>query len=92
MQECAQELRTFIDNFLHGDSAELVFSDDDSLLDTGIIDSTGVLELIAFLELSYCIVIDDDELVPENLDSVSRVASFIERKRQLSAQETMSRM
>jgi acyl carrier protein len=87
MRECAHELRTFIrNNFLYGsDSPEFAFSDDDSLLERGIIDSTGILELIAFLEARYSIVIADDELVPDNLDSISRVARFVERKLQPAA-------
>jgi len=88
MPECAQELRSFLlNNFLYGnDAPEFHFSDDDSLLERGIIDSTGILELIAFLEVRYSIVIEDDELVPDNLDSVSRVARFVERKLQPAAQ------
>jgi acyl carrier protein len=84
MPECAQELRAFIrNNFLYGsESPDLAFGDEDSLVERGIIDSTGILELIAFLEMRYAIVIDDDELVPDNLDSVSRVARFVERKLQ----------
>jgi acyl carrier protein len=84
MPECAQALRAFIrNNFLYGsESPELAFGDEDSLVERGVIDSTGILELIAFLETHYSIVIEDDELVPDNLDSVSRVARFVERKLQ----------
>jgi len=52
----------------------------DSFLESGIIDSTGVLELIAFLESTYAVSIADEELIPANLDSVDRVSSFVERK------------
>lgn len=55
--------------------------DEESFLDRGIIDSTGVLELIMFLEEQFGVTIADEELLPENLDSVSRVAAFVERKR-----------
>lgn len=55
--------------------------DDESFLDRGIIDSTGVLELIFFLEEEFKVKIADDELLPENLDSVSRLTAFVERKR-----------
>jgi acyl carrier protein len=51
-----------------------------SFLDEGIIDSTGVLEIISFLEQTFHIKIEDEELVPENLDSVMRLARFVERK------------
>jgi acyl carrier protein len=89
MPDCAQELRAFIrNNFLYGsESPEFAFGDEDSLIERGIIDSTGVMELIAFLEVRYAIVIEDDELVPDNLDSVSRVVRFVERKLQPAQQE-----
>jgi hypothetical protein len=51
------------------------------LIDSGIIDSTGVLELLGFLEETYAIQITDEEVVPENLDAIGRVAKFVERKR-----------
>jgi acyl carrier protein len=54
----------------------------DSLLEKGVMDSTGVLELISFLEREFEITLDDAEMVPENLDSVDRVVAFVERKRQ----------
>jgi acyl carrier protein len=77
-----EEVREFIvENFLFGQDDQAL-SDDDSLLDNGVIDSTGVLELIAFLEDRYQITVEDMELVPENLDSVSRLAGFIQRKQQ----------
>ena len=59
------------------------FSDEDSFLRNGIIDSLGMLELIAFLEKEFGIKITDAELVPENLDSLARVCAFVEKKRQL---------
>lgn len=57
--------------------------DDTSLFDGGYVDSTGVLELIAFIENEFAIRVEDAETVPENLDSIERVARFIERKRKL---------
>jgi acyl carrier protein len=68
-----------IENFLFGDAAPLA-SDDMSLLDNGIIDSTGVMELVAFLEGDFGLSIQDEELVPENLDSVANLAAFVQRK------------
>ncbi|MBD3169887.1 MAG: acyl carrier protein [candidate division Zixibacteria bacterium] len=68
-----------IDNFLLGESSRLA-SDRVSFLDTGIIDSTGVLELVMFVEETFGIKIEDDELLPENLDSVENLADFIRRK------------
>src|SRR5438477_301924 len=80
-----QDLRSFIvDNFLFGDeSAPFAFSDDDSFQERGIVDSAGILELVAHLQEQYAIDITDDELVPDNLDSLAKVARFIERKRQV---------
>jgi acyl carrier protein len=56
-----------------------------SLLEAGVIDSTGVLELIGFLESRYAIEVADDELLPENLDSIGNIVSFIEGKLQAKA-------
>lgn len=81
MEVLHTDIRTFvIDNFLFGQDGQL--GNDDSFLDTGIIDSTGVLELVGFLEKRFEIAIEDDELVPDNLDSVTRIARFVERKLQ----------
>ena len=68
-----------MENFLFGQgSTEL--RDDESLLDRGVIDSTGVLELVGFLERRYSISVDDRELVPDNLDSIARIVAFVEAK------------
>lgn len=66
-------------NFYVADAASL--SDSASLLDHGIIDSTGVLELIEFVETTFGIKVEDDEMVPENLDSINRVTAFVARKK-----------
>ncbi|HEY7190554.1 MAG TPA: acyl carrier protein [Vicinamibacterales bacterium] len=74
------EIRAFVlTNFLFGQDGD-AFTDDDSFLATGIIDSTGVLELVGFLEKHYGIHIENDELVPANLDSVNKAANFVRRK------------
>lgn len=79
----SNQLREFVAaNFLFGDAAGL--KDDASFLDTGIIDSTGILELITFLEDTYLIKIEAAEMVPENLDSISKVCDFLGRKLQRS--------
>jgi acyl carrier protein len=76
-----QEIRQFVvDNFLFGEDSGTL-GNDDSLRATGTIDSTGVLELVSFLERSYGITVEDDELMPENLDSVRKLVAFVERKR-----------
>jgi acyl carrier protein len=75
MQDIRSAVRQFIiDNFLFGTGT---VADGESLLASGIIDSTGVLELVGFLEAEYQISITDEELVPENLDSVDNVARFV---------------
>jgi len=80
MVETITTIRAFIfDNFLF-DAAEEELGNDDSFLDQGIIDSTGVLELVEWLEDTFNIVVDDDELIPENLDSVNQLAAFIAGK------------
>ena len=75
----SQSLRAFIDeNFLFG--VETTYGDDDSLLEGSILDSTGVLELVAHLESTYHITIADEDLVPENLDSITGLTRFISRQ------------
>jgi len=75
----AIQVREFIaSNFLYGQ--ERNFSDSDSFLAEDIIDSTGVLQLVSFLEETYGITIEDEELTPDNLDSVSSVTSYLARK------------
>lgn len=70
-----------VDHFLFGQGGEKLGSED-SFLEKGLIDSTGVLEVVMFLEERFGIKVLDEELVPENLDSVGRIARFVERKRQ----------
>ena len=75
-----QELRHYIiETFLFGQDDGL--ADDSSFLEKGILDSTGVLELVAHLESSYGIKVNDDELLPDNLDSIDAICAFIDRKR-----------
>ncbi|MCJ9670418.1 MULTISPECIES: acyl carrier protein [unclassified Neorhizobium] len=72
-------VREFIaENFLFRADAEV--SNNQSLLESGVIDSTGVLELIAFLEQTYGITVADDEIVPENLDSIDNMTSYLTTK------------
>lgn len=72
-------IRGFVsENYLLGQ--ELTFTDSDSFLESGIIDSTGVLQLVSYLEETYGITVEDDELTPQNLDSVEAVAAYLGRK------------
>ena len=76
-----QKIRSFIlDTFLFTDDPTAL-ADDESFLDRGIIDSTGVLELVMFLEEEFGVSVDDADLTPESLDSVRSVGAFLERKR-----------
>ena len=68
-----------IENFII-DGSTATLDNDQSFLESGIIDSTGILELVSFLEEHYTIKIEDEELIPGNLDSVNNVVSFINRK------------
>ena len=56
-------------------------TDDASLLESGIVDSTGVLELVGFIQTEFDVTVSDEELLPENFESISRMATFVERKK-----------
>jgi acyl carrier protein len=73
-------VRAFIEeNFLcREDISDL--ADTDSLLESGVMDSTGILELVAFLETEFSIQMADAEIVPENLDSIAAIAGYVDRK------------
>lgn len=78
-----EDIRSFIvDNFLFGDAGGL--RNDSSFIKEGIVDSTGILQLVAFIQEQYRVVVEDEELIPENLDSVSKVAAFVEHKMKLA--------
>lgn len=78
----ANEIREFIvSNFLFGEAGDL--QDDTLFMEGGIIDSTGILELVMFLETRYEIKIETEEMLPENFDSIHRVARFVARKLEL---------
>lgn len=79
MADIEFELRQFLmERFLLGNDRR--YGNDDSLVDAGIIDSMGILELISHLEDYYHIKVNDDELVPENLDTIANVRAFLEKK------------
>ncbi|GFO69664.1 acyl carrier protein [Geomonas limicola] len=75
-----EEIRQFIvDTFLFGEDGGL--KDDSSFLEEGIVDSTGILQLVSFLQDRYLISIEDAELIPDNLDSIGKVSAFVRNKR-----------
>jgi acyl carrier protein len=85
MEQMRQELRRFVvTNFLLGED-DAALDDDASFIEQGIVDSTGVLELVSFLEQRYAIKLDDEDLVPDNLDSIDNLLAFLERKLQVTS-------
>lgn len=75
-----EDIREFIvENFLFGDDNGL--KDSSSFLEEGIVDSTGIMQLVSFIQEQYLIVVEDEELTPENLDSIQKVADFVQQKR-----------
>jgi acyl carrier protein len=82
MEEIKSRVRGFVvENFLFGEANGL--KDDTSFLEAGILDSTGVLEVVGFLEEQFGIRIEDDELIPDNLDSIAGIGAFVSRKLQV---------
>lgn len=80
MDQIASELHQFIfENFLFGDESRTL-NRDDSFLDKGIVDSTGVLELVAFVEEEFEIEVGDRDLLPENFDSINSLAGYVKKK------------
>lgn len=74
------KLRQFIkNNFLLGNDSNL--KDDDSFMGKGIVDSTGILEVVSFVEEAFGFKVDDEELFPENLDSIDNLTAFIQKKK-----------
>ncbi len=77
-EEIEKQIRNYLaGNFLHGRTDALA---GDTVLLGNIIDSTGTLELIAFLQKNFSIRVDDDDMIPENLDSISRLSAYVESK------------
>ncbi len=75
-----KKIREFItSNFLFGDTST-VLSDQDSLLEKGIIDSTGVVHLVSFVEESFGITVNDEEIIPENFDTIRGLINFVQKK------------
>ncbi len=80
MTAVREEIRSFIlENFLFTDESDAL-KDDDSLLELGIVDSTGVLDLVTHIEEHYHVTVELDEFVPENLDSVDQICTFLDTK------------
>ncbi len=80
MNPIDKQVRAFIDEAFPSDVAAIELPGEQSLLQSGIIDSIGVLSLVTFLEETFDIRIEDDEVIPENLDSIDALVAFIDRK------------
>lgn len=79
MSDIQKKVRAFIEeNFMLGEST--VLKSDDSLLELQIVDSTGFLELVQFLEVAFGIAVADDEMAPENLETIDNIVQFVQRK------------
>ncbi len=80
MQDIKAQVRTYIaDNFLMGGNAA-AFTDSDSFMAKHVIDSTGFLELVTYLEETWKFAVEDEEMVPENLDSLNAIDAYVRRK------------
>jgi acyl carrier protein len=81
MSDIKQQVRAYLlDNFLMGGSADEI-QDETSFMGSHVLDSTGFLELIAYLEETFGIKVKDEEMLPENLDSLVNIERFLARKR-----------
>lgn len=76
-ESCKLRLRNFIESRF----SKRRFGDDDSFMEFGIIDSTGILELMQFIETEFAVSVDQSEMMPDNLDSLNRLTAFINKKR-----------
>lgn len=81
MDQIKRELRSYIENNFIMGAGGPALADADSFLEFHVLDSTGFLELITYLEETYALRVGDDEMVPENLDSIDAVAAYVQRKR-----------
>jgi len=82
MSEIKDKIRAFVvESFLFEEDENL--KEDTSFLENGIIDSTGILEVVTFLEETYEFAVEDDELIPENLDSIANIENYIKKKQGL---------
>ncbi|MCK5076381.1 MAG: acyl carrier protein [Calditrichia bacterium] len=79
MEGIKNQVKEFITENFFVDQVDNL-SNSDSLLENGIIDSTGILELVTYLEENFEISIEDDELIPENLDSLNNIEKFVKSK------------
>ena len=75
-----ESLRTFVEKTFLAQKGKTALSNDESLLEGGLVDSTGIFELVGFLEKTFGVRIEDDEIVPEVFDSINSLAVFVRSK------------
>jgi acyl carrier protein len=80
MNEIKGKLRAFIEESFIMGARETALADGDSFLEQHLLDSTGFLELVTFLEQTFAIKVEEDEMIPENLDSLDNLTQFLARK------------
>ena len=81
MSKVKAEIRQYIiDNFMMGGDASKLL-DSDSFMEKHVIDSTGFLELVTYIEETYGFAVEDEDMVPENLDSLNNIDAYVQRKR-----------
>jgi len=78
--EIKNEIYSYLEENILFDSADSSISDDDSFMENGIIDSTGILELVSFIEEKFEFKVGDEDLVPDNFDSVNNLVDYIQKK------------
>ena len=79
MQEIKDKITAFVRDYFVKDSG-LVLQDDTSFLEEGVIDSVGVLELVAFIEETFTIRVEDEEIIPDNFDSINKLTYHVQAK------------
>lgn len=89
MQETYNDAKSIIKKFITKNfllnSDHISFSDTDSFVEKGIIDSTGILELVSFIQQAFGLTLQDEDIIPENLDSIEKISAFIQRKNTLAS-------
>jgi acyl carrier protein len=78
--EIKKEIHDYLEENILFESADDSISDDDSFMENGIIDSTGILELVSFIEQKFDFRVGDEDLVPDNFDSVNNLVDYIKKK------------
>jgi len=79
MSEKAKIREFILENYMIGESEDAL-DNDDSFLDKGIVDSTGILEMVMFVEETYDMEVEDDEVIPDNFDSINKLCAYISKK------------